>query len=119
MATPTLSGLGLRVALSEGNFTADGLNVTPVANKSANDAVPQLLSGELQVAQMDTITFMQARSQGLPVKVIAVNGEQSTNGEDGAMSAAGVVAKADSPISTQGPGWQEGRRSRHQDPRRG
>ncbi|MGF9648331.1 ABC transporter substrate-binding protein [Pseudarthrobacter oxydans] len=99
-ATPTLSGLGLRVALSEGDFTASDLNVTAVANKSANDAVPQLLSGELQVAQMDTITFMQARSQGLPVRIIAVNGEQSTNGEDGEMSAAGVVAKADSPISS-------------------
>ncbi|GAA1787636.1 hypothetical protein GCM10009712_38870 [Pseudarthrobacter sulfonivorans] len=99
-ATPTLSGLGLRVAISEGNFSSDGLNVTPVVNKSANDAVPQLLSGELQIAQMDTITFMQARSQGLPVRIIAVNGEQSTNGEDGAMSAAGVVAKADSAISS-------------------
>lgn len=97
---PTLSGLGLRVAISQGNFTGDGLNVTPVVNKSANDAVPQLLSGELRVAVMDTITFMQARSQGLPVRIIAVNGEQSTNGEDGAMSAAGVVAKADSPISS-------------------
>lgn len=99
-ATPTLSGLGLRVAISEGKFTASGLTVTPVANKSANDAVPQLLSGELQVAQMDTITFMQARSQGLPVKIIAGNGEQSTNGENGAMSAAGVVAKAGSTISS-------------------
>lgn len=99
-ATPTLSGLGLRIAISQGNFTSDGLKVTPVVNKSANDAVPQLLSGELQIAQMDTITFMQARSQGLPVKIIAVNGEQSTNGENGAMSAAGVVTKADSAISS-------------------
>lgn len=99
-ATPTLSGLGLRVAISQENFTGDDLNVTPVVNKSANDAVPQLLSGELQVAQMDTITFMQAHGQGLPVRIIAVNGEQSTNGEDGAMSAAGVVAKADSPINS-------------------
>ena len=116
-ATPTLSGLGLRVAISEGNFTSDGLNVTPVVNKSANDAVPQLLSGELQVAQMDTITFMQARSQGLPVRIIAVNGEQSTNGEDGAMSAAGVVAKADSADQfTDRPGRQEGRRACDQDP---
>lgn len=99
-ATPTLSGLGLRVAITGGNFGSDGLTVTPVANKSANDAVPQLLSGELQVAQMDTITFMQARSQGLPVKIVAVNGVQSTNGENGVPSAAGVVAKADSPISS-------------------
>lgn len=99
-ATPTLSGLGLRVAVSDGNFSSSSLNVSAVANKSANDAVPQLLSGELQVAQMDTITFMQARSQGLPVRIIAVNGEQSTNGGNGEMSAAGVVAKTDSPISS-------------------
>lgn len=99
-AAPSLSGLGLQAAISQGEFSERGLNVTAVANKSANDAVPQLLSGELQVAQVDTLTLMQARNQGLPVKVIAANGEQSTNGEDGEMSAASIVAESGGSIDS-------------------
>lgn len=91
-SSPGLSGIGLQAAVSEGDFAERGLNVTPVANKSANDAVPQLLSGGLQVAMMDTVTLMQARVQGLPVRVIAGAGVQATNGEDGVISAASVVS---------------------------
>lgn len=99
-ATPSLSGLGLRAAISEGEFSDRGLTVTPVANKSANDAVPQLLNGELHFAQMDTVTFLQARSQGLPIKIAAPAGEQSTNGENDTMSAASVVAPSGSNIGS-------------------
>jgi NitT/TauT family transport system substrate-binding protein len=99
-APTSLSGLGLRASIEEGDFTKAGLTVTPTANKSANDAVPQLLSGAEQVAVLDTITYMQARSQGIPVKIIAGAGEQSTNGEPGTMSAATVVAKSGSPIAS-------------------
>ncbi|GGM56032.1 hypothetical protein GCM10011608_46110 [Micromonospora sonchi] len=99
-AAPSLSGLGLRVAIAEENFSKRGLNVTPVANKSANAAIPQLLSGDLQIAMVDTLTLLQARNQGLPVRIIAGAGEQSTDGEAGQMSAASVVAKASSPIKS-------------------
>lgn len=99
-SSPGLSGIGLRVAVSEGAFAERGLTVTPTANKSANDTVPQLLSGALQVAQMDTITLMQARSQGLPIRVIAGAGVQSTDGEDGELSAASVVSAPSSPIKS-------------------
>lgn len=97
-ATPSLSGLGLRVALHEKEFESRGLTVTPVPNKSANSAVPALLNGQLQIAQVDTLTFLVARSQGLPIKVIAGMGQQATNGEAGEMSAASVVSKPGSDI---------------------
>ncbi|HLS76952.1 MAG TPA: ABC transporter substrate-binding protein [Nocardia sp.] len=94
-SSPGLSGVGLRVAISEGDFTERGLNVTPSANKSANDTVPQLLSGGLHVAQMDVVTFMQARAQGLPIKIVAGAGEQASDGEPGKISAASVVTTDD------------------------
>src|SRR5690606_35188336 len=94
-SSPGLSGVGLRVAISEGDFTERGLNVTPSANKSANDTVPQLLSGGLHVAQMDVVTFMQASAQGLPIKIVAGTGEQASDGEPGKISAASVVTTDD------------------------
>ena len=90
-SAPSLAGLGLQVAISQVATCKDNLNVTSTVNKSANDSVPQLLSGGLQVAQMDTITFLQAQSQGLPVQIIAANAEQSTDGEPGQLSSASVV----------------------------
>ena len=74
--------------------------MTSTVNRSANDSMPQLLSGGLQVAQMDTITFLQARTQGLPVQIIAANGEQSTDGKPGQQSAGSIVTTPDSPITS-------------------
>jgi NitT/TauT family transport system substrate-binding protein len=99
-SAPSLAGLGLQVAISQVAACKDNLNVTSTVNKSANDSVPQLLSGGLQVAQMDTITFLQAYSQGLPVQIIAANAEQSTDGEPGQLSSASVVTTPDSPIAS-------------------
>ena len=96
-SAPSLAGLGLQVAISQVAACKDNLNVTSTVNKSANDSVPQLLSGGLQVAQMDTITFLQAYSQGLPVQIIAANAEQSTDGEPGQLSSASVVTTLTAP----------------------
>ncbi|MDO5699093.1 MAG: ABC transporter substrate-binding protein [Dermatophilus congolensis] len=89
---PSLSGLGVHGAVAGGEFTKQGLTVNAVPNKSANDTVPQLLNGQVQIAMMDTVTFMQARGQGLPVKIVAPAGLQSTDGGAGVMSAASIVA---------------------------
>jgi ABC-type phosphate/phosphonate transport system substrate-binding protein len=102
-SAPSLAGVGLQVAISQVATCKDNLNVTSTVNKSANDSVPQLLSGGLQVAQMDTITFLQAQSQGLPVQIIAANAEQSTDGEPGQLSSASVVTTT-RPASTPSSG---------------
>lgn len=99
-APTSLSGLGLRAAIAGEHFSSQGLTVNPTTSKSANDAVPNLLSGAQQIAVVDTVTFLQARAQGLPVKVVAGNGTQPSNGEAGFVSAANIVAKADSPLSS-------------------
>jgi NitT/TauT family transport system substrate-binding protein len=99
-AAPSLAGLGLQVAISQEAACKDNLIVTSTVNRSAYDSMPQLLSGGLQVVQMDTITFLQARTQGLPVQIIAANGEQSTDGKPGQQSAGSIVTTPDSPITS-------------------
>jgi len=99
-AAPSLAGLGLQVAISQEAACKDNLIVTSTVNRSAYDSMPQLLSGGLQVAQMDTITFLQARTQGRPVQIIAANGEQSTDGKPGQQSAGSIVTTPDSPITS-------------------
>ncbi len=94
-AAPSLSGMAVYGGVADGSFDAAGLKVTAVPNKSANEAIPQLLNGGTQIAMVDVVTAMQARLKGLPVKIVAAAGVQSTNGEAGKMSAASVIAKTD------------------------
>lgn len=107
-SAPSLSGIGVYAGIAGGDFKEAGLEVSAVPNKSANEAIPQLLNGGTQIAMVDVITAMQARAQGLPVKVVAPAGVQSTNGEKKEMSAASVLAKADSKIN--GPADLEGKK---------
>lgn len=97
-AAPSLAALSLQGAITNGYFEEEGLNVEVVPNKSANDAVPQLLNGGIDIAQMDMITFLKARTEGLPLQIVAGAGEQSTDGGDGVISGAGVVTNPDSDI---------------------
>lgn len=97
-SAPSMSGVGLHAGIAEGEFADRGLEVTAVPNKSANEAIPQLLNGSTQIAMVDVLTMMQARNQGLPVKIISPAGLQSTNGDEQEMSAASVVVEPDSDI---------------------
>ncbi|HHX47999.1 MAG TPA: ABC transporter substrate-binding protein [Brevibacterium sp.] len=98
-SSPSLAALSLQGAIANGHFEDNELSVNAVPNKSANDAVPQLLNGGIQVAQMDMLTFFKARSEGLPLKIVAGAGEQSTDGGNEVPSGAGVVVNPDSDIS--------------------
>lgn len=98
-AAPSLAGIGVYAALRDGDFDEFGLNVSPAPNRSANETVPQLLNGGVDIAMMDMVTFYQARSQGLPIVGVAFSGIQATDGGDGVMSGAGVIVKANSTIN--------------------
>lgn len=99
-ATTSLAGVGIRHTISAGIFTDNGLTVTAAPIKSGNDAIPQLVSNELQVAQIDTTTAMQAIAKGLPIKIIAAAGVQSTDGGDLEPSTGSVLVLPDSDIKT-------------------
>lgn len=99
-STTSLAGVGVRNAITSGAFKDEGLTVQATAIKSGNDAVPQLLSGDLQVAQVDTTTAMQAIEKGIPIKILAAAGVQSTDGADGDPSTGSVLVKPESSIRT-------------------
>lgn len=99
-STTSLAGVGVRNGISSGDFTKEGLTVEAAAVKSGNDAVPQLISGDLQIAQVDTTTAMQAIQKGVPIKIVAVAGVQSTDGGTGVPSTGSVLVKPDSDIKT-------------------
>jgi NitT/TauT family transport system substrate-binding protein len=97
-ATSSLSGIGLRLAIEGGDFKKQGLTVTPTKNQTANAAVPALMNGQIQIAQVDTLTALVAVSKGLPIKIVAGATGQATDGESGKMTQASLVAKPDSGI---------------------
>ena len=99
-ATSSLSGLGLRVAIADGEFKKRGLTVTPVQNQTANAAIPALLNGQIQLGQVDTLTLLQAAAQGVPVQIVAGASEQASDGEAGTMTQASIVVKAGSAIKS-------------------
>lgn len=97
-STTSLAGVGVRNTIASGGFAEAGLTVTAEPIKSGNDAVPQLISGDLQVAQIDTTTALQAIEKGVPLKIVAVAGVQSTDGADGEPSTGSVLVLPDSDI---------------------
>ncbi|WP_104104168.1 ABC transporter substrate-binding protein [Arthrobacter sp. 08Y14] len=99
-STTSIAGVGVRNAIASGKFEDVGLSVTATGVKSGNDAVPQLLSGDLQIAQVDTTTAMQAIEKGIPVKILAAAGVQSTDGAPGEPSTGSVLVTPDSDIKT-------------------
>jgi NitT/TauT family transport system substrate-binding protein len=99
-STTSLAGVGVRNGISSGQFTKEGLTVEAAPVKSGNDAVPQLISGDLQIAQVDTTTAMQAIQKGVPIKIVAVAGVQSTDGGVGVPSTGSVLVKPGSDIKT-------------------
>ncbi|WP_017934601.1 ABC transporter substrate-binding protein [Nocardioides sp. Iso805N] len=99
-ATPSLSGLGLRLAMENGQFDKAGLKVDPVPNQTANAAIPALLNGQIQIAQVDTLTMLLAAAKGLPIRIVAGASEQASNGEAGTMTQASLLVRPDSDIKT-------------------
>lgn len=70
-AFPTLNGLDVQIALKEGYFKDEGLNVEFVPVKSAAEATPQLQGGALDIAETDMTTAILAKSQNFPLTAIA------------------------------------------------
>ena len=97
-APTSFNGLSLMGAIHGGNFEDHGLSVTPGTNKSANDAVPNLMNGSQQIVVVDTVTFLQARSQGMPLQIVAGNAEQTTDGGADDVGPTNILTLSDSDI---------------------
>ncbi|WFP16107.1 ABC transporter substrate-binding protein [Citricoccus muralis] len=85
----------LHVAISEGFFEEEGLEVEIVNTTGGAVAVPGVVAGDYDFAFGNTVSLMVARDQGLPLRYVS-NGA-TTTGEPGADFAA-VVAPEDSEL---------------------
>ncbi|MGO1183053.1 MAG: ABC transporter substrate-binding protein [Micrococcaceae bacterium] len=86
----------LHLAVSEGFFEEEGLDVEIVNTTGGAVAVPGVVAGDFDFAFGNTVSLMVARDQGLPLRYV-LNGTVTT-GEPGADVAA-VVAPEDSDLN--------------------
>jgi NitT/TauT family transport system substrate-binding protein len=87
----------LYLGMKKGFFKAEGLEVEPSIGQSGNELVTGMVSGSTEFAFLGYVPLMSARSQGLPVKVVA-------NADNGAETAKDewtlLMSKKGSPIKT-------------------
>lgn len=68
---PSFNALGAHAADIEGTFEEQGLKVEFVTVATPAEATPQLLGGKVDFALMDVTTPVIARSQGVPIVMVA------------------------------------------------
>lgn len=69
--TPIANAAHLFIAVNEGFFAEEGLEVTPTIIQTPTTAIPSLLNNELQVALMTSVPIVTAASKGLPIQVVS------------------------------------------------
>ncbi|HTW15895.1 MAG TPA: ABC transporter substrate-binding protein [Nocardioides sp.] len=68
---PSFNALGAHAAEIEGTFEKQGLDVEFVTVATPAEATPQLLGGKVDFALMDVTTPVIARSEGVPIVMVA------------------------------------------------
>jgi NitT/TauT family transport system substrate-binding protein len=85
----------LYLGMKKGFFKAEGLEVEPAIGQSGNELVTGMVSGSTDFAFLGYVPLMSARSQGLPVKVVA-NADNGAETEDKEWTL--ILTKKGSPI---------------------
>jgi len=78
--TPIANAANLYIAIQQGYFAEEGLNVTPEVIQTASTAIPSLLNDELQLALMTSVPVVTAASKGLPIRVVSGNDRYPVDG---------------------------------------
>ena len=94
-SSPTISNASLYYASETGLFQKNGLSVTPEVIQSGQQAIPQLLNGQIQFAAADPLGSMLAISRGIPIEIV-VGGNVVP--ADQAKDPSGVIVKSGGPI---------------------
>jgi NitT/TauT family transport system substrate-binding protein len=81
------------IAQDQGIFAKHGLQVNFVDGGTAAQAIPQLLSGKVDIAATGGVSLIAAVAQGIPVQAIA-----GSLGADPKIVTSGILVKQDSPI---------------------
>ncbi|TMR21830.1 ABC transporter substrate-binding protein [Nonomuraea turkmeniaca] len=90
---PTTDAAPLFIAVNKGFFQQEGLTVEAMTVTGSGAAMPQVMSGSLDLAQTDYVTTFLAGSRGMPIKVV---GAMSQAGPD----TFGLVARDGSKIES-------------------
>jgi NitT/TauT family transport system substrate-binding protein len=90
---PIIDDASVYVALQHGLFDAQGLDVTPVALNSGEQATQELLSGQLQFTFSNYVSTVLAASQGAQLRVVADGAQGLPNTND-------LMVARDSPIQS-------------------
>lgn len=80
---PSFNALGAHAADIEGTFKDQGLKVEFVTVATPAEATPQLLGGKVDFALMDVTTPVIARSQGVPIVMVAPGATGTALNADG------------------------------------
>ncbi|WP_194289066.1 MULTISPECIES: ABC transporter substrate-binding protein [unclassified Nocardioides] len=80
---PSFNALGAHTADLEGTFEDQGLDVEFITVATPAEATPQLLGGKVDFALMDVTTPVIARSENVPVVMVAPGATGTAVGEDG------------------------------------
>jgi NitT/TauT family transport system substrate-binding protein len=92
---PISNAAPLFLGVKKGFFRAEKLDIEPVIAQTGNDVITAMVSGSTQFGFVGYVPAMVARSQGVPVKVVA-------NSDNGAATAENewtrIVVKRGSPI---------------------
>ena len=107
----------LYLGMKKGFFKAEGLEVEPSIGQSGNELVTGMVSGSTDFAFLGYVPLMSARSQGLPVKVVAQRRQRRGDRRQGVDADPHQEGQPDQ--EARGPRGQDDRRQRAQGRRRG
>lgn len=96
---PSFNALGAHAAQIEGTFEEQGLEVEFVTVATPAEGTPQLLGGKVDFALMDVTTPVMARSENVPVVMVAP-GATGTEVNDEGMGVGNFWVRKDSKISS-------------------
>jgi NitT/TauT family transport system substrate-binding protein len=94
---PIMPTAALYAGIEEGFFEERGLDLTVETGQGGAALLPAVMSGEMQFATSNPVSLLQARGEGLDVRVIAHWTSALSEGET---DVNGVVATADSGIES-------------------
>ncbi|VXB90401.1 ABC transporter substrate-binding protein [Citricoccus sp. K5] len=83
------------IAMDQGIFEKHGLDINIVEGGTAAQAIPQLVSGEVDIAHTGGVSHIAAVAQGIPVKAIA-----GSMNADSSIVTSGLLVKEDSDINS-------------------
>jgi NitT/TauT family transport system substrate-binding protein len=87
------------IAVEDGLFEAEGLEVTPEQAPAGAALIAQIVAGDIDIAFSNHVSVLQAAEKGLPLRILRENNRAGPQG---------IYAMADSGI--EGPGDMEGKR---------